>query len=485
MGICTSTKKNKEIKANQRNSLKKEIDKKENLNESKESKESNDESKKKSEENEENEQNDLIKNDEDEKKKNDSLLSKDSENEDEDENNNKKKNRSDDKGKQIIINYRMNGKTEFQEVFKTIDNISNLFDILLVKKSKYAEYDLTTNEYLSLSSKLNEKIGNIFKDVEDAEVNMLYLGLDISDDIKLENENTNTVIGMPLFDLGQDIGLLIYHKIEKKFTTEIIKDNKLSKFNHLSSICNGKNILYLSGGDNTGKHGKAKASNYFSSVDLLSPKSIHILPVLNIARSWHSMIYIPKKYIYIIGGGTNETELYDIEKKSIIIDNKMNEIRNECTLFVMNNSILYAFCGLSIDGNFISTVERSNLRQKERTWSYVNYSTADNTLFDECFYIGTLLSDTSLILFAANEDEKNEFSNILFDLEDEDNPTLSLYESEAKIIDVVPEKVFHPIGQNISVMIPLVGTKAKIYKLDEALKLNIEYFPEALKSIME
>ena len=321
--------------------------------------------------------------------------------------------------------------------------------------------------------------------MESVEVNMLYLGLDISNDIKLEYENTNTVIGVPLFDLGSDIGLLIFHKLEKKFTTEIIKNKKLSKFNHLSSICNGKNILYLSGGDATKKSGKSESTNYFISIDLLSTNSINDLPKLNVPRSWHSMIYIPKKYIYIVGGGTLETELFDIEKKSLIIDNKMNEIRNESTLFIMNNSILYAFCGISVDGSFISTVERCNLRQKERIWSYVNYSTADNTLFQECFYVASFFSDSSLILFAANEDDKNEFSNILFDLEYEDNPTLSYYESGGKIVDVIPEKMFHPIGQNVSIMIPLVGTTAKIYKTDEALKLNIEYFPEALKEIME
>jgi hypothetical protein len=300
----------------------------------------------------------------------------------------------------------------------------------------------------------------------------------------MEYENTNTVLGMPLFDLGGDIGLLIYHKIEKKFTTEIIKNKKLSKFNHLSSICNGKNILYLSGGDITKNSGKSESTNYFTSIDLLNTKSINELPKLNVPRSWHSMIFIPKKYIYIVGGGTLETELYDIEKKSITVDSKMNELRNECTLFVMNNSILYAFCGISPEGSFLSTVERCNLRQKKRIWSFVNYSTADNTLFEECFYAGTFFSDTSLILFAVNEDQKNEFSTILFDLEYEDNPTLSYYESGGKITDVVPEKIFHPIGQNTSILIPLVGTKAKIYKIDDALKLNTEYFPDALKDIM-
>ena len=482
MGICTSTKKqNKEIKANQRNQKSKENYTNENKNINKDGKE-----------------NDSVNNNEDKEKKinnkekkDHSMISEDSnENLDEESENKKKKGQKDInnnmKDSNIIINYLFNGKTEFQEVFKISDNISSIFDILLVNKSKYAEYDLSTNEYLSLSSKLNEKIGTIFPNAENVDVSMLYLGLDISDDIKAQYEISNTVLGMPLFDLSGDVGLLIYHKIEKKFTSEVIKNKKLSKFNHLSSICNGKDILYLSGGDiNKNKGGQSKFTNYFISIDLLNTKSIKDLPMLNIPRSCHSMIYIPKKYIYIVGGGALETELYDIEKNSIIIDSKTNEIRNESTLFVMNNSILYAFCGISPEGQFLATVEKCNLRQKERFWSYVNYSTADNTLFEECFYVGTFFSDNSLILFAANQDEKNDFSNILFDLEDEDNPTLSYYEGGGKIKDIVPEKIFHPIRQHISVMIPLVGTKAKIYKINDALKLDVEYFPDALKDIME
>ena len=62
----------------------------------------------------------------------------------------------------IIINYMSNGKTEFEQIFKTKDNISNLFDVLLEKKSKYAEYDLVVNDKISLSTKINEKIGDIF-----------------------------------------------------------------------------------------------------------------------------------------------------------------------------------------------------------------------------------------------------------------------------------------------------------------------------------
>ena len=384
----------------------------------------------------------------------------------------------------ILINYMSNGKLELEQIFKTEDKVSNLFDILLEKKSKYAEYDLIANDKVSLLDKINEKISTIFPNTENAEVNMIYLGLDISDDVKSEYESSFDVIGTPLYDLGENLGILIYNIKDNSFSAHIIENKKLNKFNQLSSICNMKNILYLSGGDeqknNTGKN---KPTDYFCSIDLFNLNKIAELPSLNTRRCFHSMIYIPKKYIFIVGGGTLDVEYYDVKNNKIILDSKTKEIRNETTLMVMNNCILYAFGGMSPDGTFLTTVEKCNLGQKERTWSFVNYSTADNAFFQDCYYTGHYFSDTSIILFASNEGENNEYFNIMFDLEDEENPTISNYEGD-KIVDVIPEKIFHPLGDGTAVMIPLIGTLAQIYKIDESTKLNVETFPEAMKNII-
>ena len=40
-------------------------------------------------------------------------------------------------------------------------------------------------------------------------------------------------------------------------------------------------------------------------------------------------------------------EIFDIDKIKLTPDSEMNEIRNECTLFCLNDSILYAFSGTS------------------------------------------------------------------------------------------------------------------------------------------
>ena len=120
----------------------------------------------------------------------------------------------------------------------------------------------------------------------------------------------------------------------------------------------------------------------------------------------------------------------------------------------------------------MSTKKRYFVRHKK---AFVESSTKAKIL---------LISDSSIILFASNEGDNNEYSNILFDIEYEDSPTISYYEGDNKINDVVPEKIFHPIGDGNAIMIPLVGTTAKIYKIDEAIKLNVENFPEALKDIV-
>ena len=45
------------------------------------------------------------------------------------------------------------------------------------------------------------------------------------------------------------------------------------------------------------------------------------------------MIFISKKYVFIVSGTNNKSvELFDIEKNEIKIDSYLNEARSECSL---------------------------------------------------------------------------------------------------------------------------------------------------------
>ena len=46
------------------------------------------------------------------------------------------------------------------------------------------------------------------------------------------------------------------------------------------------------------------------------------------------MIYIPNKYIFIVGGSnTKSVELYNIETNQLVKDSELNENRSECMSF--------------------------------------------------------------------------------------------------------------------------------------------------------
>ena len=380
-----------------------------------------------------------------------------------------------------------NQDKEYTEKVKITEKISHLFSLISkYKNSKYSEYDLLFQEDVSLASRSNEEIGQVFKNEDNITLKMMYLGLEISFDVKKDYESSNTLIAQPLFDLGGKVGLLIYNKFENTFTSELLKNEKLLKYNHLSAYCNCKNVLYICGGEtkeNIGTNNRNYITN-FTKIDLFNTNSINELQMLEHPRAWHSMIFIPPKYIFIVGGDTKVVELFNIDKQELTPDSEMNEIRNECTLFCLNDSILFAISGISINGSYIKNIEKCNLRALERKWNIIQLK--DNKIeIQNCFYISCFASSSSnIILFAENENENHEYNNLEFEENDEEGE-LKTFESNIKITDVCPDKMFHPIDKDKSILIPLIGNNVSVYIMKSDLKLEKKSFPDALKQIYD
>ena len=414
---------------------------------------------------------------------------KESENTDKDKGKNDSKNKENGKGiNEREITFKIiNKEQEFIEKVKSSEKISYLFTLIAkYKTKKFSEYDLIFEEDISLASKINDDIGEVFQNEENVTLKMFYLGLDISFDIKKDYETSNSLIAQPLYDLGGKIGLLIYHKFENTFTSEIVNNDKLSKYNHLSSFCNCKNVLYICGGEskeNKGTNNRNYITN-FTKIDLFSTESINELPPLENPRGWHSMIFIPPKYIFIVGGDTKTVELFDIEKQKVTPDSETNEIRNECTLFCLNDSILYAASGIGIEGNYVKNIEKCNLRAAERVWKIVNLKKNDIEIRG-CFYISCFAENSSnIILFAANENDNHNFESLEFEDGDEEG-NLKQFNSNIKITDVCPDKMFHPINDNMSILIPLINYNVIVYLIKSDLKIEKKTFPDGLKQIYD
>ena len=337
-----------------------------------------------------------------------------------------------------------------------------------------------------MASKLTEDIGSVFKEEENVTLNMLYMGLNISFDIKKDYESSNTLIGQPLFDLGGNIGLLIYHKTENNFTSEIVKSEKLLKYNHLSAFCNCNSNLYICGGEskeNIGTNNRNFIPD-FTKIDLFSPETINELPNLENPRAWHSMIFIPPKYIFIVGGDTKSVELFDIERQKVTLDSELNEIRNECTLFCLNDSILYAISGININGNYVKSIEKCNLRAAEREWKMVKLKKTEIEI-QNCYYISSFgENSSSVILLAANENENHNYDSLIFE-DGEEEGVLKQFNSNIKITDVCQDKSFHPLNDKKSIYIPLISYSVTAYIIGNDLKLEKKSFPDALKQIYD
>ena len=251
-------------------------------------------------------------------------------------------------------------------------------------------------------------------------------------------------------------------------------------------------MLYICGGESQENRG-TNNRNYisdFTQIDLFNTESINDMPGLEEPRVWHSIIFIPSKYIFIVGGDTKVVEIFDIEKKKLTTDSEMNEIRNECTLVCLNDSILYAFSGTSKTGKYLKNIEKCNLRNSKREWTLIEYK-SENADFQDCFYISSFYEKSSnAILFASNENENYNYDSLIFEVkegeaEEDDEHNLKVFETEEKLVDVCPEKVFHPISDNTSVLIPLTGNIVTLYSIGSDLKLNKKLFPDALKKILD
>ena len=191
------------------------------------------------------------------------------------------------------------------------------------------------------------------------------------------------------------------------------------------------------------------------------------LPNLLEPRTWHSMIYIPNKYIFIVGGNDNKNvELYNMENNTIQKDSELNEARSECTLCMVNDYYLYAFCGFLLHQTFVNTIERCNLRRRNRNWEIVNYTLGNNINFNPSFFGVGYLKD-KIILIGGNENPEEKNQNYIVTCGDNSKEDyIEEFNLSEKFINVYREKLFIPINENTSINIPLISNYPQVFYLD-------------------
>ena len=357
----------------------------------------------------------------------------------------------------------------------------------------YSDYDLEIKENkimnnLDIRQKIIETIYEYVKNNINEIINLkiIYKGLQIPENIIEAYIKYNLIIGSPIFDNPDLLSIIIFYTQNKELKLYNIESNDsqfslMSKFNSFTAYCSAKGYLYISGGEpnqneNEDSENKKNEFNDFISINLsklISTKEIDQvnpveerntqnfldikkLPNLLEPRTWHSMIFIPDKYIFIVGGNTKSVEVYDIDENIIFKDSDLIDLRNECTLCLVNNIFLYAFCGFYLHQSFNITVERCNLRKNVRTWEYVKFKTNDNLEFIPSFFGISYYKNDNIILIGGDSIEEVNKSYVIKIGNDDNSDEINEINLLDKKFGVFRDKLFYPFDNKNAINIPLV-----------------------------
>ena len=341
-----------------------------------------------------------------------------------------------------------------------------------------ADYDFYDSNNVLINDKIDEEISKIFNNKKDIllTIKQAYLKL-AKDNRKFIQENT-TLISTLTFNYSSSLGLFIYNTKTKQILSYEFSFEKypfFQKINNFTSFCNSNNYLYISGGEDDKNNNQGQ--DFFIKINLEKIKSDELiysnLVSLKNKRYWHSMIFIPEKYIYIIGGpGTKEIELYDIENNSFISFELLNYERCEPSLILVDNKYLYCICGFQLNNDFIDTIEKCNLSKRERKWEIVNYQikVGENIMADRSLivsFFGVSYLKNNIILIGDKENNKVINPNYLIKPNHKDIDIIEEYGYiEVEDVRLFSEKFFIPINENESIALPFKKGEPKILILN-------------------
>ena len=379
-------------------------------------------------------------------------------------------------------------KREFDEQIHSDATLGDLLKSLKLRENGDFIIEFDNNVKIGCE-KINERFGELMPEIfnnnipEIIKMNYSYKGLDISEDIIKDYIESNKIIGSAVLD-NQELFCIITYENDMKLITPYYykkKDNEdLEKFNLFTAFCNGKGKLYFSGGENEQGCDPDKTLakyNDFFYIDLTNLKEnpdkiiIHELPNLNEPRTWHSMIYIPYKYIFIVGGSnTKSVELYNMETNEITKDSELNELRSECTLCLVNNTYLYAFCGFLLYQEHITSIEKCNLLKEERKWEYVYVNDKNGVIFRPSFFGVSYFKNDELLLIGSNDNGDEKFCDYIYKIGKNEEEKDEIVEFKCNLTEnnrLFKDKLFLPVNENESINIPLmIGEDIKLYILD-------------------
>lgn len=241
------------------------------------------------------------------------------------------------------------------------------------------------------------------------------------------------------------------------FDDNTIVNNQLNLYSGFSSFCNGRNTLYISGGQNK----MEMPLGSFWSINLNS-KEIEVIHEGMEPKKFHSMIFIPNNYVFIVGGNTNTSLYYNTITKSFENWADLNINHKEPALAIVNKRFLFVFDTLKFNNtNSQVTFERSDLR-KNPVWEIITPQVEqikNNLMFKQKFFGVSPIDDNTVIFLGGNVEHTNEVEQKVnhFQYNAEQN---LITETNVPLMEFeLREKTFYPMTKNNSFIVPYFTRK--------------------------
>ena len=220
------------------------------------------------------------------------------------------------------------------------------------------------------------------------------------------------LVGRPFY---KPFEVFLFSKEDKSLKLQLYDENTinellLNEFCESSSYCNGNNHLFISGGEKS----NGEIIDNLWEIDL--KEQIIAEPTKIIPKKNHSMIFIPNKYVFIIGGNDKKCIYFNTETAEVEYWDNLNKIRVEPSLVLVKN-ILYCFDSVN-PNNERFTIEKTDLDSIRPKWDLVipkidNVLNNNNNFFAQK-YFGLSKDDNDNIIFIGgdmnNKYKKEEFN---------------------------------------------------------------------------
>ena len=347
------------------------------------------------------------------------------------------------------------------KITSTMKDIFNYFDKHIKEegyslKKNYKIFSKNINEFYTISELIKKESSDLILDGE--------IWIEVEEEIFFDDENDETFYTI-LQPKINPFELIEYNPNKSKINIiqcpkDIYEYCSLSKFTKESAFCNSKNSLYMSGGEISGK-----ATDFFWAVNKNNYKiTKKNMPV---SKKYHSMLYIPDNFIFVAGGDSLNTIIYDIENQEFIKWADMNKKHFQPGLFIYGDYV-YAFSALKDKRENNNFFEKTNLTSKSPKWEKVFPKYDSNLIMFNNHFFGLSKCSDGNILFIGGEKNNpnylyNPMENKIF-LSTGNNISIPFW-----------DKTFYKISKQYNVCIPLdFSTNYQMAFLDKEIESLIE-----------